>query len=308
MPRCDLRWDMGQSWRGPEKDYKCYDVSWWPASNRHGIANEMRVHFGLGMTILPNKRYAPGLPQISSILRNQIMVWVSDPTSPAKGRGILVLTSLYIANIQTNDTLTIYERISANLANHSNWVDDPPTAFENPTTHNAAMSVSVAALHRPDTRKTSGVLHKLRKLVKFPSSSGSKGNTVLQLPLYDAVSRGWDATNQRWIDVVWPSLNSKFQPPDGKDPAVWKLDWKTSIADREVEEVPVNITTPTVASGESMPAHIGDKSAINRLKTSPHPRNRTVESSYRPPRSGIYLRLERRWSDSSRRCSRPVRI
>ncbi|KAJ6610369.1 hypothetical protein B0H10DRAFT_2225015 [Mycena sp. CBHHK59/15] len=124
------------------------------------------------------------------------------------------------------------------------------------------MSVSVAALHRPDTRKTSGVLHKLRKLVKSSSSSGSKGKTVLELPLYDAVSRGWDATNQRWKNVVWPSLNSKFQPLDGKDPAVWKLDWKTSIADREVEEVPVNITTPTVASGESIPTHIGRSKVV----------------------------------------------
>ncbi|KAJ6610395.1 hypothetical protein B0H10DRAFT_414100 [Mycena sp. CBHHK59/15] len=55
MPKCDVRWDMGKSWRGPEKDYNCYDVSWWPASNHHGTANEMRVHFGLGMNILPNR-------------------------------------------------------------------------------------------------------------------------------------------------------------------------------------------------------------------------------------------------------------
>ncbi|KAJ6610364.1 hypothetical protein B0H10DRAFT_413024 [Mycena sp. CBHHK59/15] len=256
MPKCDMRWDVGKSWQGPEKDYDCYDVSWWPVvSNRQGITNEMCVDFGLGMNILPNKLYTPGLPQISSILRNQIMIWVSDPTSPAKGHGILVLTSMYIPNIRTNDTLTIYESISANLANNPSWVDDPPTAFENATTHNAAMSVSVAALHRPDTRKISGVLHKLRKLVKSSSSSGSKGKTVLELPLYDAVSRGWDATNQRWKNVVWPSLNSKFQPLDGKDPAVWKLDWKTSTADREVKEVPANITTPT--SGEPMPTDIG---------------------------------------------------
>ncbi|KAJ6615597.1 hypothetical protein B0H10DRAFT_2435354, partial [Mycena sp. CBHHK59/15] len=207
IPKCDMRWDVGTPWQGPEKDYDCYDVSWWPASDRHGIANEMRVDFGLAMNIVSNKLYTPGLPQISSILRNQIMVWVSDPTSPAKGRGILVLTSLYIPNIQTNDALTIHEKISADLANHSNWLDgkscshvlfhstqshtrsrirltiDPPTAFKNPTAHNAAMSVSVAALHKPDTRKTLGVLHKLRKLVKLPSSSGSKGKTVQQLPL-----------------------------------------------------------------------------------------------------------------------------
>ncbi|KAJ7777774.1 hypothetical protein B0H14DRAFT_2631455 [Mycena olivaceomarginata] len=52
------------------KDFQSYDVSWFPEMDPEKVAYEMRVELGLGMYIRHNK---PGMPEISSILRNRHM-------------------------------------------------------------------------------------------------------------------------------------------------------------------------------------------------------------------------------------------
>ncbi|KAJ7702699.1 hypothetical protein B0H17DRAFT_118894 [Mycena rosella] len=98
MPRCEMRYDLGKGWERVDaddlgKDFESYDITWRPASDRDNVAHEMYVEFGLGMHLRQDE-LAEGLPPISFVLRNQIMVWVSDPALHSKGRGILLLTSV----------------------------------------------------------------------------------------------------------------------------------------------------------------------------------------------------------------------
>ncbi|KAF8198176.1 hypothetical protein K438DRAFT_1966919 [Mycena galopus ATCC 62051] len=55
------------------------------------------------------------LPQISFVNRNQILIWVSDPKSKARIRGIMVLMSCYLDDIKTAEALSVYEQAETQL-------------------------------------------------------------------------------------------------------------------------------------------------------------------------------------------------
>ncbi|KAF8198799.1 hypothetical protein K438DRAFT_1966766 [Mycena galopus ATCC 62051] len=118
IPKCATRHDLGKSWDREEaekagKDFRSYDISWLPARDGENIAYEMYVEFGLGMYLRKKKQRE--LPHISSVLRNQVMVWVSDPDLSAKGMGILLMTSTYIPDALTKETLEIHETTTVDL-------------------------------------------------------------------------------------------------------------------------------------------------------------------------------------------------
>jgi hypothetical protein len=45
------------------------------------------------------------------------------------------------------------------------------------------------------------------------------------------VCQGWDHTNFKWQQVVWPQLDCNLQPLRGKSTAAWRLDWRCGHAD-----------------------------------------------------------------------------
>ncbi|KAJ7110956.1 caspase domain-containing protein [Mycena epipterygia] len=231
MPKCHLRHDIGKSWDTEEaekigKDFRSYDISWLPGHDRDNVAHEMRVEFGLGMYMRQNKRHKPGLPPISAVLRNQIVIWVYDPDLHSKVRGLMLLTSTYIPNALTDESLTIHERTTADL--NARWTDDPPVSGRDEEPYDAAMSVSVAALDKSKRKRTPNIL---RKLVSRFSSKASADATS-PLPMHETVSRGWDATNMRWRNVCWPTLDQDFRRVHEKSgSAAWKLRWYTDTLD-----------------------------------------------------------------------------
>lgn len=98
----------------------------------------------------------------------------------------------------------------------------------------AAMSISVAALDKSKRKRPSSFFGKLMHMVK--SSVPQSDDATPRLPMYDTVSRGWDATNMRWKNVIWPTLDQEFQPVHNKSKrAAWKLDWHTDPANIPVD-------------------------------------------------------------------------
>ncbi|KAJ7839104.1 hypothetical protein B0H14DRAFT_2787676 [Mycena olivaceomarginata] len=150
------------------KDFRSYDISWLPCADGEDIAYEMYVEFGLGMYL--HKKKQRELPQISSVLRNQVMIW-------QKGMGILLLTSTYVPNALTNESLEIHETTSVDLKspcmNH-----DTSFSEQHEKPYEAAMSVSIATLKKSKKDETPGMLGKLLSHLSPKPSS-----------------RGWDATN-----------------------------------------------------------------------------------------------------------------
>lgn len=87
------------------------------------------------------------------------------------------------------------------------------------------MSAWMAPLNRSKPpQKNSGVLDKLRE--KLTITRTPKDKTASQLKLYHVVfSRGWDATNNQWLDVLWPELDEEFHAAHRGIPT-WQLSWK----------------------------------------------------------------------------------
>ncbi|KAJ6567954.1 hypothetical protein DFH09DRAFT_1155508 [Mycena vulgaris] len=274
MPKCPVRYDLGKRWERDDadkigKDFESYDVSWLPGSDREHVAHEMQVEFGLGMNMRHDKRlYKEGLPSISFVLRNQIIVWVYDSDLRTKGRGILLLTSTYIPDALTRECLTIYETTTADLSNP--WTEDPPVADRDPGPQDAAMSVSVAALDKSKKRRPPSILGKFLDKISFKSSGSEGDDTTPALPMYETVSRGWDATNMRWRNVIWPTLDHEFHGVSNNSKrAAWKLRWQTdppsntatAVAGELVPGPPAGMIPAVVVSGSSpMPIPQGNAS------------------------------------------------
>ncbi|KAJ7495290.1 hypothetical protein FB451DRAFT_1477946 [Mycena latifolia] len=232
MPKCKVQYDVGKAWESEDaeklgKDFGSYDVQWRPEPDRDNVAHEMQVEFGLGLHLRHDKRlYNDGIPLISFVLRNQILVWVTDPVLRTRSRGILLLTSTYIPNALTDKHFTIYKTSTVNLSQdppvdvRASATPSPVTAGGAATKH-PAMSVSVAPLKK---RRPPSVFGKFLDKLSFKPSPP-------ELPMYETVSHGWDVSNMRWKSVVWPTLDHQFHSvPDNSVKAAWKLRWATEPA------------------------------------------------------------------------------
>ncbi|KAJ7702700.1 hypothetical protein B0H17DRAFT_118899 [Mycena rosella] len=127
----------------------------------------------------------------------------------------------------------------------------------------AAMSVSVAALDKSNSKKRrpSSVIGKFFDKISFKMGPAEGQDVPPPLPMYETVSRGWDATNMRWKSVIWPTLDHEFHGvPNTSERAAWKLRWhtdhETSAPNTPVTDLapgaPIG-TIPAVIISQAMP-------------------------------------------------------
>lgn len=69
-----------------------------------------------------------------------------------------------------------------------------------------------------------------------PNKSGAAGwipklgrrvpHRAVDIPPYEYLARGWDATNEKWQEVLWTALDQDFRAAEreGTSP-VWKMQW-----------------------------------------------------------------------------------
>ena len=48
------------------------------------------------------------------------------------------------------------------------------------------------------------------------------------IQIHNHIHRGWDHTHLKWQDVIWPQLDGKLQPTQGRSMAMFRLDWSDS--------------------------------------------------------------------------------
>ncbi|KAJ7616161.1 hypothetical protein DFH06DRAFT_1145666 [Mycena polygramma] len=136
MPKCRVDHEIGDEWDEGNKSYTSYNVTYQlqdvqleaGPSEFHPL--EVKVGMGINIdppashifTIILSPAHCPSaqgserpLPQISFINRNQVLIWVSDPKSKARIRGIVVLMSSYLDDIQTKERFAIKERAEVDL-------------------------------------------------------------------------------------------------------------------------------------------------------------------------------------------------
>ncbi|KAJ6589589.1 hypothetical protein B0H19DRAFT_239316 [Mycena capillaripes] len=227
MPRCRVSYETGDEWDEGHKSYSSYNIAYQPQDMRldaeRSEFHPLEVKVGMGINLRPAGSEKP-LPQISFINRNQVLIWVSDPTSKARIRGIVVMMSSYLDDIQTNKKLDIYEREEIELnASHLTV----PTTKEEPHKP-GTISVSIAEVQNYGA----STLNKLGGgVLAFIAKLGQRYSTPppTYIPPHEYLARGWDVNNNEWRNVLWPALDKCFRAAalEGTTP-VWNIQcqWK----------------------------------------------------------------------------------
>ncbi|KAJ6550838.1 hypothetical protein DFH09DRAFT_606812 [Mycena vulgaris] len=97
MPRCRVDYETGDEWDEDSKSYTSYNIAYQPQAIQFAPESvdfhPLEIKVGMGINLRPSGLEKP-LPKISFINRNQVLIWVSDPTSKARVRGIVVVMKL----------------------------------------------------------------------------------------------------------------------------------------------------------------------------------------------------------------------
>ncbi|KAJ6456935.1 hypothetical protein C8R45DRAFT_1033910 [Mycena sanguinolenta] len=225
MPTSSVKHETGDAWDKDKNSYSSYNVVYQvqnPELDAQLPDNPLEVRVGMGINLRPPGSKTP-LPKISFVNRNQVLIWVSDPTSKARVRGIMVLMTSYLDNIRTEEELSIYEEEMIKLGS----LKGPqviPQESEAETISLAIAQVQMQAAPR---------FSKLRGVPLFSTKLGQRSSVcpLADIRPHEYLARGWDANNNKWRQVLWPALDKDFRAADfeGKSP-VWKIQcpWKDS--------------------------------------------------------------------------------
>jgi hypothetical protein len=78
------------------------------------------------------------------------------------------------------------------------------------------------------------------RYLKWPSlrTKKAQGEAGHDIPYHHHVHRGWDHTNLRWQQVVWPKLGCNLQPLRGELVMASRMDWaeRSNAEDVNMEE------------------------------------------------------------------------
>ncbi|KAJ7312227.1 hypothetical protein DFH08DRAFT_897150 [Mycena albidolilacea] len=225
MPRCRVVSEPGDAWNEDCRSYSSYNIGYWAQDVRLSAERPefrpLEVKVGMGINLRPPGSKMP-LPQISFVNRNQVLIWVSDPTSKARIRGVIVLTSSYLHNIRTEEELSIYEHEEIKLGTENS--NRPKTKTEENT--GETISVSIAQVQNQAASGGSNTF--LAAVPNFIAKRGRgpSGGHLTDISPNECLARGWDATNNEWRKVLWPALNKDFRAADFADTPgapVWNI-------------------------------------------------------------------------------------
>ncbi|KAJ7136621.1 hypothetical protein C8R44DRAFT_360459 [Mycena epipterygia] len=222
MPRCRVAHENGDDWDEDTGSYSSYNIAYQPQDMALDAERDelhpLEVKVGMGINLQPPGSKAP-LPRISFINRNQVLIWVSDPLSKARVRGIVVLMSSYLDNIRAKEQLLIYERQEVDLMNTLALKPARETKKKEPK--QGTISLSIAEVQ---SQGTSGS----NKFWKVPAFIKQRLSIPIRdIPPHEFLARGWDAENSRWRTVLWPALDQYFRAADlERTSPVWKIQWK----------------------------------------------------------------------------------
>ncbi|KAJ7721488.1 hypothetical protein B0H16DRAFT_1602515 [Mycena metata] len=218
MPPCQIQVEPGERFRKRHgKDYMSYNYTYCPrAPSLPGLSTNRRyflnVGFGLGINFNPYKDKDSECliqpPQVSFINRNQVFVWVQHDRLGAEG------TTIFL----TNEIPDIRRR-SQIIKDNEAQIDFQTGQIVNSDIHRGNErdgGFSLATLTLPDRPKYSvqspSAVKKLQaRTRKALEKVKSAPRPQVTLTPNEAVSRGWDATNNRWREPIYPQLDMHLE-------------------------------------------------------------------------------------------------
>ncbi|KAJ7033425.1 hypothetical protein C8F04DRAFT_1104696 [Mycena alexandri] len=218
MPPCEIELEPGERFRNRDgKDYISYNYTYAPrATSSPGLSTNKRyclnVGFGVGINFYPYAEDSDCLvqpPQVTYINQNQVFIWVKNDRLGAEG------TTIFLTN-EIPDIRRCSQIIKCNEAQLN---------FETGQITNSTIlrgnekdgGISLALLPLPENKfqpgKSPSALHKLQTGTKtvFRKVKSTPRPQITLTP-NEAVSRGWDATNNRWREAIYPQLDKCLNP------------------------------------------------------------------------------------------------
>ncbi|KAJ6616996.1 hypothetical protein B0H10DRAFT_1948678 [Mycena sp. CBHHK59/15] len=206
MPLCDIKADPGEGYL--ERDgtsYESYNYSYKPRCD-----------------LLSDESVPP--PQVSCINRNQVFLWVQDPSLRSKLQGVVLIISINMNDIRRRSAILRAEDLKIDLetgrtieSNTGLGRDDKESAF----------SLSVIPVsqkkYKPETErnKRPSTMQRVRRQAKQALRRIKPAPPQVTLAAHEFVSRGWDATNYQWRNTIYPELDRHFRPlPPPTDPSL----------------------------------------------------------------------------------------
>ncbi|KAJ7182423.1 hypothetical protein C8R43DRAFT_5507 [Mycena crocata] len=231
MPRCRVDYEIGDEWDEEKQSYTSYNLAYQPQDIRldhqRQEARPLEVKVGMGINLRPSGTEAP-IPPISFVNRNQFLIWVSDPTTKAKIRGIVVVTSSFLGDIQTEKRLSVYEQMETDLTS-AGVSSEPETKSEKHKS--GVISLSIAKVQIPGSSNL-----KKSTVPAFFARFGQRSSPtpVAFIASHEYLARGWDAKTNHWRSVLWPALDQQFRAADiERTSPVWKIQWKRELREEK---------------------------------------------------------------------------
>ncbi|KAF8190595.1 hypothetical protein K438DRAFT_912739 [Mycena galopus ATCC 62051] len=211
MPRCYMNCEIGNNGPDDDKSYSSYNLVYHPQTTQLDGGrpqwHPVEVTVGMGINVIPRKE---PLPTISFVNRHQVLIWVSDPASNSRIRGIVVLLNNYLNDIQTPDELCVLEKETIDLDKK------PSPKTQQGQQKSGTISLSVAQVEKEPSNKFRAVTTSLTKLGRRPAVA-----PLPDITPHEYLARGWHANHNEWRQVLWPALDKDFRAADvfgGKSP------------------------------------------------------------------------------------------
>ncbi|KAJ7807899.1 hypothetical protein B0H13DRAFT_2295687 [Mycena leptocephala] len=245
-PKCTVHYHPGDDLTIDGTSYESFDIAYEASDDltnkeEEGAKYPIHAEFSMGINVVDlEDTNNPQLPKCSFLIRNQTNLWIFSDSLKARGRGVVVLTSAHIPNVETPYKLSIVENQRLELAGNS-LINVPPTDTTQ-ANYSAKMALSIATVSRPprEPNKEPGILRSITS--KFSSLTRRKtvqsDPQIETLRMHEFISRGWDATQQQWRMPIYPSLTNTLQWACRSSDAVWDLNVQDMTAAHPLAEAP----------------------------------------------------------------------
>ncbi|KAJ7827696.1 hypothetical protein B0H13DRAFT_307678 [Mycena leptocephala] len=141
-------------------------------------------------------------PEVSSITRHQILVWVSDSSLRSKIRGLQVLIANELPSIRRESPICKTENLEVDLKTDPLSLVSTSKSVGDET----AGAFSSALIEKKNKSIFNQVRDTAKALLKYKPSLPQ-----VTLTPHEGVSRGWDVNNYRWRNAIFPDLDQDFR-------------------------------------------------------------------------------------------------
>ncbi|KAJ7073075.1 hypothetical protein C8F01DRAFT_1300980, partial [Mycena amicta] len=225
MPKskCRVSTSLGEEWNKheqpfPQKDFRSWDLRWYPTSGAFGKPNNAIFGFDLELDLKHSSVMIWAAIPAQSTPKPEEPEWVQSSETP-KMLGVMLVTSTYVPNVFTENAQETYESVQLDLHGDSDMISlfeelINKTGLEPLKTEPRTIADNYVAIAR---LPMAGTIVKQSRFTRFMEKlklkKSVKEEKTHKLPLYEVILPR-EAITRQWMGPLWPSMNSQLQKLD----------------------------------------------------------------------------------------------